>query len=106
MARTETLKQNDGLVRRRSGSILDDAASPAAAAIALGFKPMQITVVNVTDRIQFEWYDGMASNSSVQTVAAGTRTLEAASGPTVAADGVTIGFPVLQNKQYRWYAVG
>lgn len=106
MARSEARQQTDGLFRMRSGAILDDAESPAAASVALGFRPRMIRVINITDRIEYEWLEGMASATSLKTVAAGTRTLEAAEGPTVATDGMTIGFPVLQNKQYRWYALG
>lgn len=106
MARTETTRPNDGLHRLVSGSILDDAATPDDAAVNVGFKPRYIRIVNVTDRIEFEWFFGMDSGSSMKTVAAGTRTLEAAEGPTIAADGMTVGFPVVQDKQYRYYVIG
>lgn len=106
MARTEVVVPNDGLFRMANGSVLDDAVAPVAASINLGFKPKYIRVVNVTERIEYEWFAGMASGSSLRTVAAGTRTLQAAEGPTVAANGMTIGFPVVTDEQYRWYAIG
>ena len=106
MARVEVNRPEDGLYRMASGSVLDDAATPDAASIHLGFKPKYIRVVNVTDRIENEWFEGMTSAHALRTVAAGTRTLETSGGPTLADDGKTIGFAVVQNKQYQWYAMG
>ena len=106
MARTEAVTRDNGLMRLHSGAILDDAAAPVAASVNLGFRPRYIRVVNHTDRIEYEWFQGMDSGSSLRTVETGVRTAQAAEGPTIAKDGTTIGFPVLQNKQYRWYAMG
>ena len=85
-------------------SHFDDAGSPAAASYNLGFIPRYVRVDNVTDRILNEWYSGMTSDHAVKTVAAGTRTLETSAGITLS--GTTIGFPCLQNKQYRVVAFG
>jgi hypothetical protein len=106
MARTETTVQDNGIIRLTSGAVFDDAGAPDAASINLGFRPRYIRVVNHTDRIEYEWFQGMASATSLKTIANGTRSAEAAEGPTLAKDGKTIGFPVLQNTQYRWYALG
>ena len=49
---------------------------------------------NATDRTRIEWFEGMAANTCIKTIAAGTRTLETANG------GITVderGFRVLQN---------
>lgn len=97
-----------------SGSYLDDAASPAAATITLGYKPREVVVDNVTDRIKIVWYHGMSETAGtcVKTAAAGTRTLETTNGGiTVTATGFTISnnatLAVLaQNKQLRWNAKG
>lgn len=85
-------------------SHFDDAGSPAAASYKLGFRPRYVRVDNVTDRIMLEWYEGMTSTHAVQTLAAGTRALLTGAGVTVTGD--TIGFAVLQNKQYRVQAIG
>lgn len=106
MARTEIVGSSDGLFRMAQGSVLDTAAGNVPASINLGFNPKYIRVVNATDRIEYEWFAGMVSASSLKTIETGVRSLEAAEGPTLAKDGTTIGFPVLQNKQYRWYAFG
>lgn len=96
-----------------SGSYFDDAASPAAATITIGFKPRYVCVDNVTDRIKIEWYQGMSETSStcVKTAAAGTRTLETTNGG-IAITGTTFTISnnatlavLVQNKQLRWYAL-
>lgn len=64
--------------------------------ILVGFKPKYVKWENVTDRICGEFYEGMAADSCIKTVAAGTRTLEITSGN----GGITLtntGFRVLQN---------
>jgi hypothetical protein len=64
--------------------------------IVCGFKPSYVKWENVTDRVCGEFYEGMAANSCIKTVAAGTRTLEITSGN----GGITLtqtGFRVLQN---------
>lgn len=97
-----------------SGSYFDDAGSPIAAVITLGFKPRYVSVDNVTDRILIEWRQGDSetSNTCHKTAAAGTRTLETTNqGILVSTNGFTISnnatLAVLaQNKQLRWFAVG
>lgn len=103
MAITSSTSTAANLMRMANGSHLDDAGTTAAS-IELGFNPRYIQVVNETDRITFEWYEGNDSAKGVKTVAAGTRTLETSGLITVSGD--TIGFPVLTNKQYRWVALG
>lgn len=94
-----------------SYSHFDDAGVPAAISLLPGFKPRYVCVDNVTDRIKYEWYDGMAKTDCVMTVAAGTRTLDTGSKLSV---DITDGFQpsitvaaaqVLQNKQYRVIAI-
>ena len=112
--------------RTKSGRISFDATAIVAAdevVVTLGFTPTYIVWENVTDRIRNEWYEGMAVNSSINTVAAGTRTLSVTGtngGFTVCdADGTanaagrsvkilqnaTLG-AVLASKVCNWRAVG
>jgi hypothetical protein len=104
MARTQTTKQDNGQLRMFSAAVFDDAASPDAFSERLGFRPRYIRVENATDRIVNEWFEGMTTAHAVRTVAAGTRSLETSGGPTVVGD--TVGFAVLQNKQYRVVVFG
>jgi len=69
------------------GRIVFDATAITAAdstLVNLGFTPKYVVWENVTDRVKIEWYEGMAANTSIKTVAAGTRTLETTNG------GITI----------------
>lgn len=69
------------------GRIVFDATAITAAdstLFSLGFTPKYVVWENVTDRVKIEWYEGMAANTSIKTVAAGTRTLETTNG------GITI----------------
>lgn len=81
------------------GKIVFDATAITATdyiEVDVGFKPSYVNFVNLTDRVSGEFYDGMADNSCLKTVAAGTRTLEVTGGN----GGITLtanGFRVLQN---------
>lgn len=69
---------SDGVVKYASGSLTFDATAITAtdySQVTCGFIPRKIEWDNVTDRILNVWYDGMAQDSAVNTVAAGTRTL-------------------------------
>jgi hypothetical protein len=105
MAVTSTQKDSH-IARNASGSYLDDAGTPAAATINLGFQPRYFAWHNVTDRISYEWFDGNANGTTLKTVAAGTRTLDTTDVAISVSGGiVTIGAAaILQNKQYRWTA--
>lgn len=100
-----TSKKTDGVENTRLATIahLDDAGTTAGS-YKLGFKPRYVCAVNATDRTKLEWYEGMASATSLSTTAAGATTLITSAGITVAGD--TIGFPVLQSKQFYVLAEG
>jgi hypothetical protein len=69
--------------RTKVGRTVFDATAITAAdsvVVSLGFTPKYFAWENVTDRIKGEWYEGMAANSCIKTVAAGTRTLEVTGG--------------------------
>lgn len=128
MAITRTDTPGNGRVHQiASGAFFDDAASPAVLTVSPGFRPRYFRLENATDRIAFEWMEGMAATNSIKTVAAGTRTLDTTSAivpdagvagtttnglvnspPGVAAGGdvVIAAANILQNKQYFWYALG
>jgi hypothetical protein len=64
--------------RFKTGRIVFDATAIVAAdfvVVNVGFTPKYLVWENVTDRIKNEWYEGMAADSAINTVAAGTRTL-------------------------------
>lgn len=81
------------------GQVVFDATAITAAdsvTITCGFTPRFVRWINTTDRVQGEWFQGMAANSCIKTAANGTRTLEVTGGN----GGITVsdrGFSVLQN---------
>ena len=67
----------------KMGRIVFDATAITAAdevVVFVGFTPKYIVWENVTDRIKNEWYEGMAAESAINTVAAGTRALSVTGG--------------------------
>lgn len=107
MAITATQENGRGITRHATGAYLDSAGTPAAATITLGFVPRYFQWLNATDRIGYEWYNGMAAGTTLKSVAAGTRTLDTGDAAiTVNTDGtVTIAAAaILQNKQNYWVA--
>ena len=88
------------------GRIVFDATAITATdsvLVNLGFTPKYVAWENVTDRIKVEWYEGMAANTCIKTVAAGTRTLETTNGGITICDSDGVAktdgkaFSVLQN---------
>ena len=124
MTITATQVANEPPVQHASGAYLDDASTPAAATITLGFRPYYFHWLNATDRIGYEWYNGMAAGTTHKSVAAGTRTLDTGDAAiTVNTSSVTVvhtaltqtvggatvtiaAAAILQNKQNYWRAIG
>lgn len=106
MSITSSQLNTDGVVRRTVGSYLDDAGTPAAATIPLGYNPTYFAWHNVTDRISYEWFLGAAAGTTLKTAANGVRTLDTGDVAISVSGGVvTIGAAaILQNKQNRWIA--
>ncbi len=106
MAITATQSKGKGIVNRAVGRHINDAAE-AAFTKTVGFQPRYVKVVNLTDRIQGEWYEGMAADSMIKTVAAGTRTLVTSDAITVSENGFTLAADSSvngNNKQLSWVA--
>lgn len=93
--RTKTDKQD--APGAAQGKVVFDATAIVATdstRIDAGFRPSYVRWINLTDRVQIEWFDGMAANTCLKTGADGARTLETTNG------GITVddrGFRVLQN---------
>lgn len=93
---TLTHNKSEG-VKFAQGLVVFDATTITATdyvEIDVGFTPTYVKWVNVTDRIEIEWYNGMTANTCLKRAAAGTGTLETTNG------GITVtgrSFRVLQN---------
>lgn len=104
---TNTQTNANGVQNRAIGKIVTDAAAAAIVTITLGFEPRYFKLVNLTDRICDEWFEGMASASSLHVIAAGTQTLELVNGVAVAGKTVTLtAATMLASKTYAWVAEG
>lgn len=120
--RTNSDKQDSPAVAQ--GSVVYDATTITAAdstRVLTGFKPRYVRWVNLTDRVEVEWFEGMTANTCMKTIATGVRTLETTNGGiticdadgTAKTDGKA--FAVLQNatlaailasKVCTWKAIG
>ncbi len=105
MAIVKTQKNAFDAAVRATGSHRDDAATPAAITLTLGFTPRRVVMVNVTTIQRQEWFDGMAAASAFKTVNSGTvqQSLITSGGITVSGGTVTLPAPA-QNDQVYWVA--
>jgi hypothetical protein len=105
---TSSVQSNsNGVDNVAVGKAVTSSATAAAATFTLGFAPRYIKFVNLTDRITDEWFEGMASASSLHTVAAGTLTLETTNGVAVSGNTFTLTATTLvASKTYYWIAYG
>ena len=91
-----------------TGRYLDDGTA-AAFTITVGFTPRYVRVLNVPDRTQLEWFQGMAAAEAHKTVAAGTATNITTLGITQGTYSFTVGLDTdvnVSNKQLSWIAIG
>lgn len=84
---TNSQTHNRGVLNRAFIKVIEDATAAVAETFTVGFTPKFIRVENATDRIGYEWYQGMADNTAIKTVAAGTRTLDTTEGPAISGYG-------------------
>lgn len=108
MAITQSQSNVPGsVVNKATGKYLDSAATPEAMEITLGFAPRYVIVVNVTDGLKVEKFEGMADANTVKTAANGNITLGADSAIIFSDYGFTfLKALTIQNKQYYWMALG
>lgn len=103
---SSTQTNSNGVANYAVGKIVTSSATAAAATITLGFTPRYVKFVNLTDRITDEWYEGMASASSLHQVAAGTLTLETTNGIAVSGSSFTLTATTLvASKTFHWEAM-
>jgi len=108
MAVTSTQTHNGGVANVAVGRY-KNTGTAAAFTITTGFKPRYVVVSDVDSRDQMEYFEGMADDSGVKMVAAGTRTLSTSLAITVSASGFTMGLDtdvVVSGEQISWMAIG
>lgn len=109
MALTTSTVSHHQVRNEALGRVVTDAATAADTTFTVGFSPRIVRFINLTDRITLEWYEGMAADSAIMTVAAGTRTLITTEGIT--ANATLNGFSVKAasipaSKVFSYEAVG
>lgn len=76
-----------------------------ALRVELGFRPMHVVAINVTDATRFEKLDSMANANTLQTVTAGTTTVTTTSQITIDDTGFTIlAATFAATKVFNWFA--
>ena len=104
---TNTIARSGGVINHATGYVVSDGGAAAATTFTVGFTPRIVRFHNVTDRISDEWLTGMASASSIHTVAAGTRTLETTNGIAVSGNTFTVtATTMVASKTFVWEAIG
>jgi len=95
------------------GQVVTDAGGAVDTVFTCGFQPRYVKWVNRTDSIQLEYFEGMAANSAVRTVAVGTRTLDVSSGITLGSPSLGTGgqftikaADIPASKSFSWIAYG
>ena len=83
---TSSINAGNGVLNRTIEAFTTDATAAADTTFNFGFKPRLVQVINLTDRITDEWFEGMAATNVLHTVAAGTRTIDTNSLIVVNAD--------------------
>lgn len=122
MALTNSKYNPTGIANRANGSLsgtytaatVTSTVSGAAIAsgvltLTLGFAPKYFKVINCTDRITQEWFQGMNAGDFIETAAAGTRTLETDDQVVVSGNTVTVTFAggaATDNDTVVWVAEG
>lgn len=93
-----------GLSNFASGGFTGDGT---ITTINLGFKPRWFKIVNATDVVVYEKFEGMVAANSVKTVGAGTTTNDASAITLDDAGTVTIPAAIAINaKVFSWVALG
>lgn len=104
MATFGATSQAAGVTNFASGSFTSDNT---VTVVNLGFRPRHVKVVNVTDVIVMEKLEGMAANAVVNTVTAGTTTINTSSLITFDATGFTMTAAAVGSaKAISWVAYG
>lgn len=84
---TSVINKSVGIFTKTIQFFTTDAVAAADTVFAFGFKPRAVRFINLTDRVQDEWFEGMPNGYALHTVAAGTVTYVTTGGITINADG-------------------
>ena len=98
--------QAASVVNFYSATLTSDAVAAVDTYINCGFKPRYIKLVNITDLATLEFVDGLAANSALQEVTAGTKSI-VASAMVLDDKGVTLKAAIIPaSKSFALVAFG
>lgn len=80
---TSTYSNAESVCNLAQGRVITDAATATAQTFTVGFVPRFVEFVDLTAGTRYEWYEGMANDSAMKTVTAGTYALITSAGVTV-----------------------
>jgi hypothetical protein len=111
MANDTATSKSSGVVNMSTGSFTGDGT---ITAVTLGFVPRRVHLINVTDRIEQIWQEGMAATTTLNRDAAGAGTANTSSLIVPKGTGATdtyAGFQIaaaaaVSAKAYVWTAWG
>lgn len=108
MAITETINLPGNVLRMAIITHID-TGTVAARTFTIGFKPRYVHVFNETDRIEEEWFEGMADAEGLLRIADGTGSIITSDGITPTDNGFTFGLNgtiYITSKQYSILCLG
>jgi len=108
MAITETINLPGNVLRMATISHID-TGTVAARKFVVGFRPRYVHIFNESERIEEEWFEGMADSEGLLRVANGTGTLITTNGIIPADDGFTLGLDTtiyISSDQYSILVLG
>lgn len=84
---TQNITNTSGIANSCVMAFTTDAVAAADTIFSFGFKPRVIRFVNITDRLTSEYVEGMPATNTLDTNAAGARSLGVASSIVANVDG-------------------
>jgi hypothetical protein len=85
---TSNITQSAGVANRCLMAFTTDAVAAADTTFDFGFKPREVRFVNITDRLTYEWAEGIPATNTLDTAANGDRTLGNSTTIAVSSAGI------------------
>lgn len=102
MATGSVSRNAQGIANRAVGVATGDGT---ALSVAVGFRPMKVELVNLTDATTFEKIDGMSDAQAVKCVTGGALTVDTTSAIVLTDRGFIVSAAVAAaGKSLVWYA--
>jgi hypothetical protein len=97
-------RDTQGIAR---GAVGEHTGDGTLLTVTLGFRPMHVVLINITDVIRFEKIDGMAANATLEIAPAadGVNTIDTSGAIVITDTGFTVAAAVnISAKVFSWVA--